>query len=111
MKKIVSFFVKSIGLVIFLMIIIGVITFFIPKNTEPPTVEKARYGIQTYSNDALKIPSRIYFTNSIGVVDGTTIIDGYWSYDGEKYKYHRDEKKFPIDEYGNIKIVDRRVSP
>jgi len=98
MKKIGIFFIMAwfvriiVGLVL-LFIGFGAIA-FIANDSDPPLPDKAQYGIQTYSSDGLKIPSRIYFTDDI-IYDGKTpIINDYWWFDGDSYKHVKKEKVF-----------------
>jgi hypothetical protein len=108
MKFILKWSARFIGILLIILIIVGVITFLWPKIAESPSVEKAPYGIQTYSVDSMKVPSRVYYASRVEFEGNTAVITGYWSYDGKKYTYHEDKKSFPFAEYGSINIIDRR---
>lgn len=75
------------------VVIVSGFAYFYLKATSPPAVDKARYGVQLFYEDGgQKIPTRYYYANEIEIVGGEAILKGYWSYNGEKYYYHRDEK-------------------
>lgn len=101
--------VRAIGVIAFLLLIAGVIGFFVQPTVEP-SAEKAPWAIQTYSNDRFRLPSRIYIAENIEYKeDGTPAIKGYWTYDGKNFYHKRGEKEFPFDQYGKIDIVRRTV--
>jgi hypothetical protein len=82
---------------------------FVFKAPAPPGIEDAQWGIQTYSNDEFRVPSRIYYTNKIEVVNGVPIAkNSWWSYDGRNYHRHNGDKTFSPTVYGNIDIIRRQ---
>jgi len=98
MKIVGIFFIIGWIMRIVVLLVIAFIGFgaiaFISNDSEPPLPDKAQYGIQTYSDDGLRIPSRIYFTDDI-IYDGSTPkIDDYWWFDGESYKHVKKERVF-----------------
>lgn len=107
MKFLKKWFFRLILCGIVLIIIIGVIAYIANRSTIPPSVESAPWAIQTYSNDELKIPSRIYLAETVEIVDGMAIATNYWRYDGKRYKRDRGDIVFPEELYGNIKITRR----
>jgi len=104
---IIKWIVRGIGVILVLMIVLGVISFLF-RLGEAPSISKAPWAIQTYSNDEMRIPSRYYYAESVDIIDGTPVITGYWTYDGKKYRHQRGDKAFPLAEYGNIDIVRRK---
>lgn len=97
-------------LTILFFIAVGVISAFATPG-EPPDAEKALWAIQTYSNDAMRIPSRVYYASTLEFDDaGTPIISNYWIFDGKEFHKQRGSKAFPSTDYGNIDIV-RRLKP
>ena len=107
MGNVVKWIVRLIGILALLMLIAGVASFFI-RPGEIPDVDKAPWSIQTYSNDEMRVPSRIYYAQELIMDDNTPVIVNYWTYDGEKYHYHKGELPFPFDDYGNIDIKRRQ---
>ena len=83
-----------IGAVV-LFLLAGGIAYFIAKPVTPPSMDDAGWAIQTYSQDGMNIPSRIYFTNDIVYESGIAIMGNYWSFDGKKYRYVKDERELP----------------
>jgi len=63
-------------------------------NSTPPSLDKAQYAIQTYSDDELRVPSRIYFTDEIIPEGNLPTVKDYWWFDGEKYKHTKELKVF-----------------
>src|SRR3990167_6461051 len=105
---IVIWVVRLIGIVFLLLLLGGVISFIMVSATESPSIDKALWAIQTYSNDAMRIPSRIYYAQKITYLeDGTPVIIGYWLLSGGKFKFVRGDKPFPIDQYGIIDVRRR----
>ena len=88
-------------------IILGVMAFFANKAMEPPNVKDAPWAIQTYSNDDLRIPSRIFYAKEITIDEGTPTLHGYWSFDSRRYHFNKESRPFPVKDYGEIKIVRR----
>ena len=81
--------------------------YFIRTGT-PPSVKDAPWSIQTYSVDEFRIPSRIYYAESIEYIDGSPVAKGHWwSLDGDSYKKHSGDKAFPVDLYGKVNIKRR----
>ena len=96
-----------IGLIV-LVLLLGALTWFQNKAMEPPSIEDAPWAVQTFSNDEFRVPSRIYYAETIERrEDGTWVLINYWDYDGKRYHHHKAEKPFPLDLYGNIQIVRR----
>lgn len=105
---------KWIGRILFfgfLVFVVGIITvgavsYFYSKGLQPPPVDKARYGLQTFSQDGMMIPSRVYYTNSVIIKDGKPVITDYWILDGSRFKQKSDKdgKELPA----NTKIVRRQ---
>ncbi len=93
------------GIVLF--VLIGVVAYFINKPPEPPSIEDAPWAIQTYSNDELRIPARVYYAASMELRGDTPVAIVYWDFDGKHYRKHGGEKVFPQNEYGNISITRR----
>jgi len=92
---------------IILFAFVGVVAYLINKSGELPSVEKAPWAIQTFSNDEHQIPCRVYYATEIEIIDGTPTVQEYWSYDGDRYKRHKELKEFPQDVYGNVGIMRR----
>lgn len=105
--KLVKWIVRGIGLLAFLLILAGIVS-FIFRPGEAPSVEKAPWGIQTYSVDGLKTPSRYFLAESVEIIDGTPIMSNYWKFDGKYYQHIKDSKALPESEYGKIDIVRRK---
>ena len=105
--RLIRWLVRGVGVIVLLMLVAGVIS-FIYKPGELPTSEKAEWAIQTFSNDELRVPSRIYLAQDIRYdEDNTPIITNYWTYDGADYKYNKGDKPFPFDLYGGIEVRKR----
>jgi len=64
------------------------------NNDEPPSREKAQYGVQTFSTDGFMIPSRIYFANEITYEGKIPSTSEYWWFDGEDYKHVKKNRVF-----------------
>lgn len=90
-----------VGAFLLLVILGGLV--FATNNTEPPSPDKAQYAIQTYSDDGMRIPSRIYFTNEVVYNGNIPTVKDYWKYDGEKYQHVKSEKELT----GIVTIVRR----
>lgn len=92
---------RIIGILTILFIVAGLISFFFRPN-EPPKLDDAPWVIQTFSQDAHKIPSRYYYLEDLQIVDGHAVSIGYyWTYDGDVYHKHKDEIKINL-EYATI---------
>jgi len=106
----VKWVVRGIGIIILILIIGGVVSFIMSQPSQAPDASKAQWAIQTYSNDALRIPSRVYFAESVQYDDDNTpVITNYWSFNGQDYKYTRGDKEFPLALYGKIDIIKRGI--
>ena len=88
-----------------IMLIAGTII-FAQQPDLPPDPEKARWGIQTYVSG---YPSRIYFSEDLELVGNMPVVTGYYSFDGDKYKFHKGVKEFPRDDYSYVRVVDRSM--
>lgn len=88
-------FTVFIGIVI--IIIIGVFAYFTLKSEQPPSISNAPYALQCFYEDenGLRVPTRIYYAESIEIVDGKAELNKYWSFDGEKY--HRHDNIKPVE--------------
>jgi len=98
MKNVLKWIIRGIGLITILFILSGVLAFLTRGcNTAAPGVDKANYSIQTYSQDELRIPSRIYYSQDI-VIDGDYVFTKgyYWSFDGEKFIRHKNVLKLDV---------------
>jgi len=94
------------GLFVIFLIISAIAYFAKPGN--PPSIDKASWVIQTYSNDEFKMPSRIYYAESLEYIDGVPVAKGkWWSFDGRSYHQHKGDKPFPVEEYGKVDIIKR----
>jgi len=91
-------------LAIIAFIVLGGLAFFF-NNSEPPSPDDAQYGIQTYSDDGMRIPSRIYFTNEIVYEGNEPTVNDYWAFDGKDYKHIKKDRIFTEP----ITIVSRRA--
>ena len=108
MRTLMKWIVRGIGLIIIIFIALGVFSFF-SQPGEPPTVAKAPWYIQTYSNDEFHIPSRLHLAENVEFLDDQTpVITRYWSFDGANYKFNRGQLAFPVDVYGKIDINQRQ---
>jgi len=88
--------------------VIGAVVSLFYKPGELPDNTRAEWAIQTFSNDDMRIPSRIYLAEKIRYDDDNTpIITNYWTYDGEKYIYHTGDKEFTKLLYGEIEVKKR----
>ncbi len=109
-KRVITWIVRGISILIILLILGGVISFAASYFSRPavaPSIDNAPWSIQTYSVDEMRVPSRIYYAESVGQDGQTPVITNYWTYNGKKYYYHRGNKEFPVSEYGAIQIVKR----
>ncbi len=104
--KIVKWIVRGIGLLLVLMLVAGTISFFNQPDIAP-SMEDAPWAIQTYSNDAFHIPSRIYYAKKLEYIYNCPTIIGFWSFDGKDYKFSKESKSFPYKDFGDILIVRR----
>jgi hypothetical protein len=94
------------GLVVW--ILSGVVGYYLNKPAAPPSVRDAPWVIQTYSNDILRVPSRVYYATDVEIKqDGTPVAKTYWSFNGNNYKKHSGTIEFPVSIYGNISIKRR----
>ena len=92
------------GTVLLFFLLSAVMCFMQPG--EPPETE---WGVQTYTNDQFRIPSRYYYGDSIEYIDGYPVLKGsWWSYDGKKYHKHKGDKEFPVSEYGKVDVIRRK---
>lgn len=111
MARILKWPVRIIGFAIIIFVIIGVVSFFLRPGEAPSSI-KAAYAVQTYSNDELRIPSRIYLCNEVSYLDdGTPVISDYYTYDGKGWHKQRGSKEFPISLYGISDITKRGTTP
>ena len=107
----ITWIVRGIGCLFVLLIVVGIVSFFVSANLHTiPSIKAAPWAIQTYSNDQWHIPSRIYLAERV-TTDKNAIptITTYWTYDGKKWYRHGGSMSFPIAEYGKIDIR-RRVA-
>ena len=95
------FYIFIIMLIIFFAV--GAVSYFFIKSQDPPGVDNAPYAFQTYSQDTLMIPSRIYYATEVVIIDNKPVISNYWTLDGKTYKKHGGEKILPE----NTKIIRR----
>ncbi len=106
---IITWVVRIIGLIILLLLVAGGVAYCqVNRTAQVPDVEKAPWVIQTYSNDAMRIPSRIYLAEMIDYDGDTPVIKNYWRLDGGRYIFVKGKKEFPVAEYGKIDIERRR---
>lgn len=93
--------------VIVVILILSAFAFFL-KADKPSSVDNAPWGIQTYTNDKFRIPSRYYYAEGIEYKQGVlTIVGSWWSWDGRKYHRHNDIKQFPEKECGKVDVIRR----
>lgn len=64
---------------------------------QPPSLEKAPYALQAYYDDenGEKIPTRIYYAESIEIEEGFAVLMNYWTYDGKGYNKHEGMREIP----------------
>jgi len=74
---------------------------------EPPSVKDAPWAIQTFSNDDMRVPARVYYAEKLETVNGVSVIAGYWAFNGEKFIKKKGSLAFPEILYGKITIVRR----
>ena len=105
---VVTWVVRFIGLVVVLLLIAGTVSYCqMGKQVEAPEIEKAPWAIQTYSNDEMRIPSRIYFAETLEYDGNTPVIKNYYRLDGDNFVFVKGEKRFPLDQYGKLDISRR----
>lgn len=72
--------------------------------------EKAPFAIMTYSHiDNQALPLRTYYGDKYLEVDGEPALDGWWSFNGQRYVYHRGVKDFPKAEWGAVTVIRRDI--
>ena len=108
MFKIVKWISRLILCLVILFVLAGVTVYLVNKSSEKPSIEKAPWSIQTYSNDTYRVPSRIYYATDVDIVEGVPVISNFWSFNGEKYKHEKVDREFPKEIYGDI-IILRRI--
>lgn len=96
------FFIFLIGLVI--AVGVGGFGYVTMKMHEEPAIKDAPWVIQTYSQDGMSIPSRVYYASEVEMVNGNPVIKNYWTYNGQTYNKQSGEKELPA----NSRIVRRR---
>lgn len=102
--RVISWIVRGIGIFILLMVVTGTFA-YCARPGEAPAADKAPYAFQTYSQDEMKIPSRIYYSKAVEMVDNCPVIGpGYWTFDGKGYNYHKGTMELPE----NTKVVIRK---
>ena len=99
--------VRFVGIIVILMLLGGVFSYYQVKNSEPPAIEEAAWSIQTYTSDPVVglIPSRIYYAQFVTYDGDTPIIKNYWWLDGSKFRFEKEDKR--LDGYGKIDIKRR----
>ena len=105
---------KWIGRIFMLMVIATLVScagagaygYITMQSMSPPDAENAPWALQTYSQDGMAIPSRIYYATDVEIVDGHPLISDYWILDGDKFKKGKDDKTLPA----NTKIVRRTTN-
>lgn len=110
MFKVVKRIVRIIICLGILYLIVGGVWFyFASKGGNLPPVEDAPWAIQTFSNDEMRIPGRIYYASDIEILpDNTPVAKApYWAFDGKDYYKVKEDKPFPEEDYGNISISRR----
>lgn len=95
---------RLVALAFVVLLVVGALVFASAPDPAP-SIEKAPYGIQTYTND---VPSRAYYAQNIRLEGNVPIVTGYWDFDGKDFKFHKGEKEFPPSKYSYVQIVDRR---
>ena len=100
MKWILIIFLILLGVVL----IIGGLGYLQLKSQTPPSVEDAPFAVQTYSQDDMKVPSRVYYPLDVKIINGHPIIKEYWSFDGSRYRKYNEEKELPE----NSKVIRRK---
>ena len=77
---------------IVLGIALGVFAYFYLKSIEIP--DDAHWAVQLYyiGEDNVKIPTRYYYAESVELQEGNVVLLKYWTYDGERYIKHYEEK-------------------
>ncbi len=109
MLKIYKYFQMIIFFALLIAMGLGVLAMLGKGNEEPPTAEAAPWSVQLYSTDQWHVPTRIYYAKQVQMLkDKTPVLVDYWSYDGERYKFHGGKKPLPEDKYGKITIVRRK---
>ena len=111
MLKVVKWIFRILICVVVLYLIVGVTWNCIAtRGANPPSVEDAPWVIQTYSNDEVRVPGRVYYASDVEILPDNTPVakNPYWSYDGAKYHKVKEDRVFPVLEYGNVGI-ERRV--
>ena len=79
-----------LGFVVF--IAVGAFAYFYLKGQEPPDIANAPFAIQTYSQDDLMIPARVYYAENVMVSGGILTMRVYWDKDGDRYHKHNEDK-------------------
>jgi len=105
--NIIKWAIRLLVVALLVMLIGGVYSYFNPPG-QPPSPDNAQWAIQTYSNDSMRIPSRIYYATTLDYQeDGTPVISGYWSFDGKNFHKQKGERSFPYNIYGDITVIRR----
>lgn len=89
-----KWFSRIILLLLLTPFIIGAYAYFELISHEPPSIDKAKYGLQDYYTlkDGSRVPTRYYYTDRIEIIEGKALLFNYWKYDGNKYIYVKNEK-------------------
>jgi hypothetical protein len=107
MKNVLKWGGRLVLVIVIIFLIISVFAFFF-RPSIPPSVEKAPYVLQTYTNDQFRLPSRYYYGEAAEYIDGVLMLTGHWwNYDGKNYHKHKGDKPFPVDEYGKVDLRRR----
>jgi len=103
---IIFLWITRIASLAFLLLLVAGALVFATGPDEAPDIEKAPWGIQTYTDD---VPSRVYYAEDVRLEGNMPIIKGYWSFNGKKFKFNKGEKEFPQSDYSFVQVVDRRI--
>lgn len=112
LKRFLALFYKNLILLFLLMPLVlllcclgvGAAGYFEMKTNQPPSIEDAPWAAQTFSEDGMRIPSRLYYASEVAIIRGEMFVKDYWTFDGKRYKKHTGEKALPK----NSRFIRRR---
>jgi hypothetical protein len=107
MRSIFKWIPRVIVCVLILFVLTGVIAYWVNKPGDPPSAKEAPWAIQSYSDNVMKIPSRIYYAYDLESKPdgGVKLLSPYWSYNGVKYN----KQSKPKDIAPPVDIIRRKM--
>jgi hypothetical protein len=107
MKTFKKWFSRGIFSLLVIFLILSAIASVKSCTAKQPDTE---WGIQTYTNDEFRTPSRCYYGDTLEYKEGYPVLKNeWWSFDGNGYHRHHGDKEFTPLEYGIVDVIRRKA--